>query len=583
MGNFATAIASAWRAFNIDGDASSGARKPSKAEIRALGPVAEQQFQPFGLPAMKGFSDALAAALAGGTLLVHWYGDSLTEGYRAGGAGGVVNSGLATSTIRPPDRLQAALAYAFSGIATVTVQNFGVAGQTTKQGYDTWGPSGGAGLQAGRWALAQVAPNISILMYGYNDANGYGGTTSSISESRDYISRWCARELARGSYPIVLIPPHIQEVAADRTLQPYREAHRQVAVERSLVNVDMDDQISWMGAARWSDGVHLSDIGYNELGWHLAALFSSKAGAALPHVAGGSQLTPYTNGLDGGVLFTFAGARDGALRTIATTKTLGVGVYCEADVYPEVTTYNAGGTVRDMTIYYAGAGSGVPNLAIKSPGTGNKRSKVLGQRLPRGYRYMTILNDASPAADAFFEGLKFKAPNRATASPFSGDRATCVGGVASKMGETGDWCFIDYEAKTYAGWEVEFRGTIPDDGNVGLVMAFDQDQSLKSGSANQLMVLRSATTPSTLILRTRVNGVDTDVTDPSFFPASGDYVGVLKIVANAVSGAYGVYRNAGAGGPLGSGSSILPIYPGIVVLGGSAKGIQCASLIVRET
>lgn len=532
-------------------------------------------------PAQRSLGDVVEASVTGSPMLIHCYGDSLTEGYQLAGPGGILNSGLTLAANQYPASLQQALSFPFAGFGGITVRNFGYSGDTTKQGYDRWGPGGGTGIQAGRWDLAQVTPDIAIISFGVNDANGYGGTFGSIAECRAYTALWIERLLALGSVPILLLMGPIRAVVDNQKFQPYRDAQVQVAAEYGVMVIDAVDLIGWK-MDRWTDNVHMTAAGYNEQGWMLAALFNGYAGRGIQHVSGGTVLNPedWLQGVNGvsGSLFPFAGTRTGNLLSITANSVVSLGVFCEQDVYPLVTSYNAvGGTVRDIDIYYAGNGSGVPITPMRSPGTGDVRKRVVGPLLHRGYRELGFLAGAN---QAFIETIEFVPAGQALATPQAGDRKSILAGISSHSMEAGDWTAVDLGRALIPTFVAEFRGVIPVNGITGITFTTDRLQESKSGSPNQYMLLRSG---DNLILRVRTAGVDVDTPALNFFVASTgvDYVGPL-VVTNAGSGFLDVRRVGGAGGVIGGTVPVGPAYPGLIVLGGSTTGIQCQSFLTRD-
>lgn len=526
--------------------------------------------------------DVIEKAVTGTNILIHCYGDSLTEGYNAIGGGGTINSGLTLAAIQYPMALQAALAFPFASLSVATVQNFGFSGDTTKQGYDRWGPGGGAGILAGRWTLAQVVPDVAIISFGYNDANGYGGTFGSIAECRAYTALWIERFMALGSVPILLLQGQISLVADNQKFQPYRDAQIQIALEYGVLAIDANDCVGWK-TDRWTDGVHMTAAGYNEQGWSLASLFNVYAGRSLIHVGTGRTLWPedwmQAVGGAGGALFPFVGARTGNLLAINPGKVASLGVYCEDDVYPLITTYNSGGAVvRNIDIYYAGNGSGVPIISIKSPGAGEVRERVVGPLLHRGFRQLGFL---VPGADiGFIESIEFVGASQAVSTPQAGDRKSALSGISSHSMEAGDWTAVDYGRVLTPSFKVEFRGTIPVTGLTGISFTIDHNQDNKSGSPNQYMVLRSG---DALIVRLLAAGVATDFTSAAFFSfvTGVDYVGPL-VITNSATGTLDVRRVGGTGGALGGGVPTGVVYPGLIVIGGSNNGIQCVSFMTRD-
>jgi len=530
--------------------------------------------------AQHALGDVIDKARAGTNILVHCFGDSITEGFRDSGAV-TLNSGLTLTANTYPVKLQAALRYAFENLSVPVVQNFGYSGDTTKQSYDRWGPGGGTGILPGRWSLAQAVADVAFLSWGYNDANGYGGVFATVAETRAYTALWFDRVLALGTVPILVLQAPIRDKVGNQKFQPYRDAQAQVAEEYGVMVVDSAETIGWK-TDRWADGVHLTDPGYNELGWMLSAPFNGFAGRGGQRVAVGTVMWPedWSQSLSGGAssaLFAFAAARTGYLLEVGAAQTANLGVYCETDVWPLVTTYNAGATVRDLDIYYAGNGSGVPVISIKSPGTGELRKRVVGPKLHRGWRQLGFLAGAN---DAYIESIEFVGDGQAIATPHAGDRKSPLGGISSRAQEAADWCAVDYGRRLTVSFVVEFRGILPAAGVTGISFTLDQNQDVKSGSLNQYMVLRAG---SDLIVRQRLAGVDTDVTASGFFSGSAgvDYNGPL-IVSNPGGGLLDIRRVGNAGGAIGGSIAVGPVCPGLVVLGGSTTGITCFSFVTRD-
>lgn len=232
----------------------------------------------------------LKKANDGTAITIACYGDSLTYGQdtSATGTGSPING---ASQSRSPNPYPEMLAASLNTIGiTTTVYNRGYPGDTSNDGLT-------------RWASASSA-DVSIFMYGTNDAINAGGTgLVSVDDFRKNMSSMIDREIARSSAVILMSPPNVAERLNNAKIAPYRAQMKYLSDAYGLPFIDAAEQLSTI-TNLWTDNLHLTSFGYNELGWHIAALFANREGAIL-NVNAGQIYHPTDHiGYGGGNSFT---------------------------------------------------------------------------------------------------------------------------------------------------------------------------------------------------------------------------------------------------------------------------------------
>ncbi|MDE4081544.1 MULTISPECIES: GDSL-type esterase/lipase family protein [Enterobacter cloacae complex] len=160
-----------------------------------------------------------------------------------------------------PQALQGYLQQAFS--STVTVINQGYSGDNTKLGWGDWSTN--------------VNSDLTIIMYGTNDAAEGFTPYQSISDYVLYYKKIIARELVKGT-PVVMItpPPQKQYGGNVRLLDAYRQAAFNIAEEYGIPVLDGVEVFYGVDSTRFSDNVHFREEGYKYLAARVFAFILSK-------------------------------------------------------------------------------------------------------------------------------------------------------------------------------------------------------------------------------------------------------------------------------------------------------------------
>lgn len=202
----------------------------------------------------------------GTTVTIDCRGDSTYYGYLAGGT---------RASPTPIETLQAALRSYYNNTAAVTV-NSGVSGYGTTD------------VMAG-WAAAMAASSGDIILIGYgiNDAQGATSPAITADQYAANLATLVSQVRAAGKLPVLETPLPVlaygalgTQVKAERVKQ-FAAAMRHVARQLGVPLLDtfslFTDAIS-RGASPLlitSDGIHLTQAGYNLRGYWLAQLFIS--------------------------------------------------------------------------------------------------------------------------------------------------------------------------------------------------------------------------------------------------------------------------------------------------------------------
>ncbi|MCK2809934.1 GDSL-type esterase/lipase family protein [Escherichia coli] len=205
-----------------------------------------------------------------GAITIVCRGDSLTYGEDTTVAptppdttptasGRVHNKTRAATTY--PQALQGYLQQAFS--SSINVINQGYSGDNTKLGWGDWD--------------VNVNSDLTIIMYGTNDAAQGFSPYQSISDYIFYYKKIIARELVKGAAVILITPPPQKQYGANvRLLDAYREAVFNIGEQYGIPVLDGVEVFYGIDSTRFSDNVHFREEGYKYLAAKVFAFLLSK-------------------------------------------------------------------------------------------------------------------------------------------------------------------------------------------------------------------------------------------------------------------------------------------------------------------
>jgi lysophospholipase L1-like esterase len=484
----------------------------------------------------KTLGDVLDKANSGTAITIACYGDSITYGQdtSATGVATQINGASQTRSQAPyPESLDESLNFAgFTG--GVTVINRGFPGDTSLQGLTRW--------------KSASATDVSILMYGHNDANNYGGTgLVTLVNFRRNMSLIIEREIAKGAAVIILSPPNVANTTQNNKIRPFAQALKQLADEYSIPYVDAVQQIATISNV-WTDGVHLTSFAYCELGWNLAALFLNRD-MAFTQVSSGDLYYPQDYIGTGGTYTINANAKGGALQVLTQTQTYAIGMYVESDCAMLIHSYNTTGNSPILNAYYSGGGSGIrgaTNSSLTHVSANNIRQSIMTVPLKRGYRTIYIRNDSATAISANIEAIEFVDENAMHCSRGIVHKSVAMSGISNpqRLGyiNSAQWFVAaDFSKRLTAPFNVVANCKLSDTVLNGVAIFADRQSRLSNDllNPNSILVMRSG---SSLILRELVNGEPiTDVTTTSVFPATLDWTGEIEIEMVADGNTLNIY------------------------------------------
>lgn len=181
------------------------------------------------------------ALTQGSTILAE--GDSLTYGMDVSPAGQQtqINHSSFTRSISPyPEALGKELK------ECATVINDGYPGDRSVDGLV-------------RWQDAKPA-NVSLLMYGSNDALNNGHASSGILSTdtfRSVMELMIERRQKTGATVMLLSPPPIGDAHAQARIEPYRKIVKEMASERGLIFLDTGEALKGINPLWTPDKVHM--------------------------------------------------------------------------------------------------------------------------------------------------------------------------------------------------------------------------------------------------------------------------------------------------------------------------------------
>ncbi len=461
----------------------------------------------------------LKKANDGGAITIACYGDSLTYGQDTSGTGtgDPINGASQTRSPNPyPEALRTSLTtIGFSA----TVYNRGYPGDTSSDGLS-------------RWAAAS-STDVSIIMYGTNDALNLGGTgLVSVDDFRINISAMIERERAKGSVVILMSPPDVAERIKNAKIAPYRAQMKYLADAYSIPFINAAEQIETI-TAKWTDNVHLTSFAYNEMGWHIAALFSNRAGA-IQHVCAGQIYHPTDHiGYGGSTSFkTISGAKGNNLAiSLDPLDVYAIGVYCDTDVLAIIHSLNSQGTASEIKAYYAGessATSGVESSALSHTSSTGFRQSLTAQKLSKGYRTLYILNIGS--VSAYIEAIEFKGLSQGAMNRGFFHKSEALSGSfqpARYSSSVNGWVMSDVSRMLTSNCQFVAKLTLATVNTGGIALMDGMQTAPDNFALNAIFALRSA---DSLIIRELINGSATgDTTAGSIFPATGSWTGEIEM------------------------------------------------------
>ncbi|MBS0862516.1 GDSL-type esterase/lipase family protein [Enterobacter mori] len=469
--------------------------------------------------AVKTLASVLKKANDGTAITIACYGDSLTYGQdtSATGTGSPING--ATQS-RSPNPYPESLATSLTTIGfSATVINRGYPGDSSADGLTRWASSS--------------ATDVAIIMYGTNDAMNYGGTgLVSVDDFRKNISSMIERERAKGAVVILMSPPNVAERLANAKIAPYRAQMEYLADAYSLTYIDAAQQIETM-TKQWTDNVHLSSFAYNEMGWHIAALFSNREGA-IQSVCAGQLFHPTDHiGYGGGTSFqVVSGAKGNSfLINLGVGQIYAIGVYCSEDVLPVIHSVNSQGTSSAMSAYYAGAPSatsGVKTAGLAHVSSLAYRQKLTAQKLSKGYRTLYILNNGT--VPAYIEAIEFQGLSQPAMTIGFFAKSDALSGVhqpARVSNASNGWVATDVSRMLTADCQFCARLTLGTEAIGGIALINDFQVAPNTFGNNVVMAIRSG---AILGIREIINGVvGSDTPASGVFPATGSWTGEIEM------------------------------------------------------
>ncbi|WP_185737714.1 SGNH/GDSL hydrolase family protein [Burkholderia cepacia] len=461
----------------------------------------------------------------GASISIACYGDSITYGQdtTASGVATQINGATQTRSTQPfPENMQTALSF-IGAAGTITVINRGYPGDSTVQGIS-------------RWAGAS-ATDVSLIMYGHNDANNYGSNgIVSIANYRRNMATLIAREQSKGAAVIVLGPPHVQDPVGDNNIRAYSHAAQEVATLMGVMFVDTVDMVETVTNA-FTDGTHLTATAYAEIGWQLAGLFAKRSGK-MRRVVGGELFYPddqfgWGNSNSVGN-WTGAKGNNRAIQLNAGEIYV-LGIDCAADVTPVVHSYRTSGSSQ-IGVYYAGGGvatRGAPNATIVHDATRGIRQKLVCPELKKGSRFLVLRNDA--AGQAFIEAIEFVRDGYLHVTRGTLRRSLALSGMFQPARESALqdnwWACADYSNRLAQPYSIVANLTLSDTVQNGLAIWRDLPVSGEILCPNALFVLRAGTQ---LVIRDWVNSSANDTYINSVFP-TGVWTGEIELDVSATS------------------------------------------------
>jgi lysophospholipase L1-like esterase len=524
---------------------------------------------PFSRNRYTSLSDVLRKAHTGQAISIACIGDSLTYGQdtSASGVNTQINGASQKRSTAPyPEKLAESLGFAgFSG--AITVINRGYPGDTAQQGLTRWDGA--------------TATDLAILMYGTNEAQNYGGLgVVEMQPFRVSVSAWIDRLRAQGTAVILMTPPPIDS-AQDLNIRPYADCLRSIGQSYGIPVVSASEQLGTLSNL-WTDAVHLTSQAYREMGWHLAALFTRRDGAAL-RVGPGSLTLASENIGYGGSRSTWSNGVDvRELVLLNAGQTLAVAVYCEETVQPIVHSVNATASGTILRAYNSAGILGAPQLNHDL--VNGTLQQLYCVPLKRGLRVIYVRNEGT--TPAYVSGVEFAALNIPAMGRKNSRKvpALCGSHVPSRANlavAAGSWMSIfSYEYRVTPFGGAIFKVRLPNGITSGVAIINSRPNNLFPVNAC-IFAIREGVN---LLLRQYVNdSTIVTVTVSAFFTSGADWTGELELAMP--SGASGtpsnviLYANgvqvAALPTPVVTGG-----WPGLVCMGALANTPTCESAYI---
>lgn len=504
--------------------------------------------------------------VSGTAVTIKWWGDSITYGFMTGGpvaAAAGFDPSLTRAANQPPEQLGQCLSSVYTN---VTVVNAGHPGDSSADGY-------------ARMVVDTARPDVIVMMYGTNDVNTVGHQLTP-TQFRAQMAANIALHQGRGAYVVVMSPPPLNGSNTDRVTQTYGEIARQVAQEAECRFVDTAAQlrsIVVLGSLTtnlWTDGVHLTATAYNELGWHLAALFlvssmdggapqTASLGPALARpdtVIGPAEMWGAAKSQVAGSVGGVTSASGVVFQSWAQGVLQHIGVDVLEPVYPVIGGYEFQGALQQFQLFYAG-GSPVTHVQQVTGATDYRRFFRGPQILYPGLRVIStyVPVDGGYAASTNLETLAFVSSARSTSLSARGTWRKGAKCSASPF-PSGGGSVIEDERAPQTPWRVEAKVTLPTATNTGLIFAQGINGASDIGATTYLRIYRTGDT-SLRVLSS--DGAYND-TLTSIFTPSTDYTGVLAVTYDGTN--LKIYQD---GSQIGSyGADLAGVYfPGITSIG----------------
>jgi lysophospholipase L1-like esterase len=479
-------------------------------------------------------------------------GDSLTFGL---GFGGVQ---VATPY---PAALQLSLREFGASWGGATVLNRGVSGSNSLDVYNKYLVDF---ADVANWATNGGGASIQIISVGTNSPLANPETTT---QYRDRMRVLLQTIINNGQLPILMTPPATQTtVPTPQSVAPYSRIMKQLAMEFDLFCFDAQLQIGWQNL-RYFDGLHYTAQGYNELGWHLAALFAPNAsgGFGPVEIGVGTRFEWDSIVQFGGVAVGNAAAKKGVTVNLAAAESLILAAEFTEDVVPIFSTVNASLTNQSFSFVYAGGNSGVPTISCLHDGARDHR-EFRGPLLPKGLRKITI---PVAAVGLQIESVRFMPPNNLRFGMAAGfvrpvqitgiippGLVTYINGArgAPAVGKVTD---IDFSVQLFpaatgaaagSGSElVTYCTLVNAAARHGFVFAANAEQVSRGGINDGVEVARGGASSLNLVFRKITAGVVAETTFAGVFGAV-DVTGKFSVRLTGGPGTYTLtaYDNAGA-------------------------------------
>lgn len=488
-----------------------GALKDTVADVSALKLKTPSE--------VKTLATVLKKANDGTAITIACYGDSLTYGQDTSGTGGFPPINGATQG-RSPNPYPESLSTSLTTIGfSASVINRGYPGDTSSDGLARWASAGSS--------------DVSIIMYGTNDAMNYGGTgLVSVDDFRKNISSMIERERAKGAVVILMSPPNVAERIANAKIAPYRAQMKYLADAYSLTYIDASEQTETI-TKLWTDNVHLTSFAYNELGWHIASLFANREGS-IERVCAGQIFHPTDHiGYGGGTSFqVVAGAKgNNFLINLGVGQIYAIGVYCAEDVIPVIHSVNSQGTNSGISAYYSGtptSTSGVKTAGLAHQSSLGYRQKLTAQKLSKGYRTLYLLNNGT--VPAYIEAIEFQSLSQPAMTLGFFSKSDALSGIhqpARISNATNGWVAVDTSRMLTADCQFCARLTLGTEAIGGLALMNGFQNAPNNFTDNAILAIRSG---AILGIREIVNGVvGADTPASGVFPATGTWTGEIEM------------------------------------------------------